>query len=108
MCPPQGNEPMANEDGSLQIIYNGEIFNHANLRPELERAGHTYTTHCDTETILHAFEEFGRNCLQRFRGMFSFALWIETAEASFAPATGWESSLFTISGMGRCLCSPRK
>lgn len=70
-----GNQPMANEDGSLQIIYNGEIFNHASLRPELERAGHTYTTHCDTETILHAFEEFGPKCLSRFRGMFSFALW---------------------------------
>ena len=70
-----GNQPMTNEDGSLQIVYNGEIFNHAQVRPELERAGHTYVTHCDTETILHAYEEFGPKCLQRFRGMFSFALW---------------------------------
>jgi asparagine synthase (glutamine-hydrolysing) len=70
-----GNQPMANEDGSLQIVYNGEIFNHAGLRPELERAGHIYSTHTDTETILHGYEEFGPKCLQRFRGMFAFALW---------------------------------
>ena len=100
---------MANEDGSLQIIYNGEIFNHADLRPELERAGHTYTTHCDTETILHAYEEFGPNCLSAVpRHVFLRIVGSTTAEPFFAPATGWESSLFTISGMGRCLCSPRK
>src|SRR6516165_2836340 len=53
-----GAQPMENESGSLQIVYNGEIFNHASLRPELERAGHRYRTHSDTETILHAFEEY--------------------------------------------------
>lgn len=78
-----GNQPMTNEDGSLQIVYNGEIFNHAQVRPELERAGHTYVTHCDTETILHAYEEFGPKCLQRFRGMFSFALWDRTRRTLF-------------------------
>jgi len=70
-----GNQPMTNEDSSLWIIYNGEIFNHAGIRPELERAGHTYATHTDTETILHGYEEFGPKCLERFRGMFAFALW---------------------------------
>ena len=53
------------------------------VRPELERAGHTYVTHCDTETILHAYEEFGPKCLQRFRGMFSFALWDRTRRTLF-------------------------
>ena len=70
-----GHQPMTNESGSLWIIYNGEIFNHADLRPALEQAGHRYTTRCDTETILHAYEQYGPDCVTRFRGMFAFALW---------------------------------
>ncbi len=70
-----GSQPMFNEDGSLAIVYNGEIFNHASLRPALERSGHRYGSHCDTETILHAYEEHGPRCLDAFRGMFAFALW---------------------------------
>src|SRR5581483_111284 len=70
-----GHQPMANEDKTLWISYNGEIFNHAALRPALEKAGHRYATHCDTETVLHAYEEYGPACLERFRGMFAFALW---------------------------------
>ena len=70
-----GHQPMPNEDGSVRIVYNGEIFNHAALRPDLERAGHRYTTRCDTETILHAYEQYGDQCVTRFRGMFAFALW---------------------------------
>jgi len=70
-----GHQPMANEDGSLWIVYNGEIFNHADLRGELERAGHRFRTRCDTETILHAYESLGPDCVTRFRGMFAFALW---------------------------------
>src|SRR5712691_403246 len=70
-----GHQPMTNEDGSLWITYNGEIFNHAEIRPDLERAGHRYATRSDTETVIHAYEEFGPSCLQRFRGMFAFALW---------------------------------
>jgi asparagine synthase (glutamine-hydrolysing) len=70
-----GHQPMTNEDGSLWITYNGEIFNHAEIRPLLERAGHQYTTRSDTETIIHAYEELGPSCLQRFRGMFAFAIW---------------------------------
>ncbi len=70
-------QPMANEDGSLQIVFNGEIYNHAEVRRELEaRGGHVWKTdHADTEVILHAFEEWGIDCLHRFRGMFAFALW---------------------------------
>jgi asparagine synthase (glutamine-hydrolysing) len=70
-----GIQPMANEDGSIHVTYNGEIYNHAGLREELLRNGHVYATRCDTETILHSFEEFGDSCVERFRGMFSFAIW---------------------------------
>lgn len=70
-----GHQPMSNETGSVWITYNGEIFNHADLRPELEHAGHRYKTRCDTETIVHAYEEYGIDCATKFRGMFTFAIW---------------------------------
>jgi asparagine synthase (glutamine-hydrolysing) len=72
-------QPMSNEDGSLKIVFNGEIYNHAEIREELEKTGkHTWkTNHSDTEVILHAFEEWGIDCLHRFRGMFAIALWDE-------------------------------
>ncbi|MBE2193970.1 MAG: asparagine synthase (glutamine-hydrolyzing) [Anaerolinea sp.] len=71
------NQPMSNEDGSLWVVFNGEIYNHAQIRAELEAVGgHTWRTdHSDTEVILHAFEEWGIECLARFRGMFAIALW---------------------------------
>jgi asparagine synthase (glutamine-hydrolysing) len=70
-----GHQPMSNETGALWITLNGEIYNHAALRPALERAGHRYQTHSDTETILHAYEEYGADCLRLLRGMFAFAIW---------------------------------
>ena len=70
-----GGQPMSNEDDSLWITYNGEIFNHADVRPELEAAGHRYKSHCDTETVIHAYEQHGDQCLTQFRGMFAFAIW---------------------------------
>jgi asparagine synthase (glutamine-hydrolysing) len=70
-----GHQPLTNESRSLWITYNGEIFNHADLRPGLEQAGHRYTTRTDTETVLHAYEQYGPGCLKRFRGMFAFAIW---------------------------------
>jgi asparagine synthase (glutamine-hydrolysing) len=70
-----GHQPIANEDGSCEIVFNGEIFNHASIRPDLERAGHRYTGRSDTETILHAWEEYGQACVNKFRGMFAFAIW---------------------------------
>lgn len=70
-----GHQPMTNEDGSLHITYNGEIYNHADFRPALETSGHTYRTHCDTETILHLYEEYGESCVSYLRGMFAFAIW---------------------------------
>ena len=70
-----GHQPMSNESGSLFIIYNGEIFNHAQIRPDLERAGHVYSNRSDTETIVHAYEQYGPDCVKLFRGMFAFAIW---------------------------------
>jgi asparagine synthase (glutamine-hydrolysing) len=70
-----GSQPMANEDESVWIVYNGEIYNHAALRPGLEARGHRYRTRSDTETILHLYEEEGERCVERLQGMFAFALW---------------------------------
>jgi asparagine synthase (glutamine-hydrolysing) len=70
-----GHQPMANEDGGVWITYNGEIYNHAALRPGLEAKGHRYQTRSDTETILHLYEEEGDACVERLQGMFAFALW---------------------------------
>jgi len=66
---------MANEDRTVWIVYNGEVYNHAALRPGLERRGHTYATRSDTETILHLYEEEGERCVERLQGMFAFAIW---------------------------------
>lgn len=70
-----GHQPMANEDGSLWITYNGEVYNHLELREDLERRGHRYRSNTDTETILHLYEEEGPRCVERLRGMFAFAVW---------------------------------
>ena len=70
-----GAQPLANEDESIHVVFNGEIYNHADLRPRLEAAGHRYHTRSDTETIVHAYEQWGDDCVQQFRGMFAFAIW---------------------------------
>src|SRR5918994_1563451 len=70
-----GHQPMTNEDDTLHIVYNGEIYNHADFRPGLEARGHVYKTNCDTETILHLYEEHGQRCVEHPRGMFAFAIW---------------------------------
>jgi asparagine synthase (glutamine-hydrolysing) len=70
-----GHQPVANEDGTVQIVFNGEIYNFQDLRAELEEHGHRFATHSDTETIVHAYEEWGERCVERLRGMFAFAIW---------------------------------
>src|SRR6476661_6132737 len=70
-----GQQPLANEDGSVWVIFNGEIYNHQDVRKELEARGHIYRTKSDTETIVHAYEQWGDACVERFRGMFAFAIW---------------------------------
>ena len=78
-----GHQPMTNEDDTLHIVFNGEIYNHAEHRPALEACGHRYRTHCDTETILHLYEEHGAACVEHLRGMFAFAIWDERRRELF-------------------------
>ena len=70
-----GHQPLANETDSIWIVFNGEIYNHAEVRTELEAAGHRYKTRSDTETIVHAYEQWGDASVERLRGMFAFAIW---------------------------------
>ena len=70
-----GRQPMSNEDGTVWVTFNGEIYNFLELRTELEAHGHRFATRSDTEVIVHAFEQYGTGCLRRFRGMFAFAIW---------------------------------
>src|SRR5262245_25760027 len=69
-----GGQPIGNEDGSLQVVFNGEIYNFVELREELEKAGHQFKTRSDTEVIVHAYEQWGQACVKRFNGMFAFAI----------------------------------
>ncbi len=70
-----GRQPISNEDGSIWIVFNGEIYNFIELRDELVALGHTFQTHSDTEAIVHLYEEMGEACVERLRGMFGFAIW---------------------------------
>jgi asparagine synthase (glutamine-hydrolysing) len=70
-----GQQPLSNENARIWVTYNGEIYNHRDVRTNLEPAGHRYSTRSDTETIVHAYEEWGDDCVHRFRGMFAFGLW---------------------------------
>jgi asparagine synthase (glutamine-hydrolysing) len=72
---PAGSQPISNEDGSLQLVYNGEIFNHETLRRELEALGHKFRGRCDAEVVVHAYEAWGPHAVERFRGFFAYALW---------------------------------
>jgi asparagine synthase (glutamine-hydrolysing) len=70
-----GHQPISNEDGRLWIIFNGEIYNFPELRKELEKKGHKFSTNTDTEAIIHAYEEYGEDCVTKLNGMFAFAIW---------------------------------
>jgi len=70
-----GHQPISNETGTVWIVFNGEIYNHSDLRKDLEARGHRYKTNSDTETIVHLYEEYGRDCVNHLRGMFAFAIW---------------------------------
>jgi len=79
-----GRQPLANEDGSLQLVFNGEIYNFAELKVELEAKGHRFGSHTDSEVIVHGYEEYGRDVLRKLRGMFAFAVWDAGKKTLFA------------------------
>src|SRR5262245_46349966 len=79
-----GKQPMSNEDGTCWIVFNGEVYNHRSLRPLLEAKGHRFRTVSDTEVMLHAYEEFGPACVERFEGMFAFAIYDGRRQELFA------------------------
>jgi asparagine synthase (glutamine-hydrolysing) len=78
-----GQQPLFNEDHSVVVTYNGEIYNFVELMEELVQLGHTFRTHCDTEVIVHAWEQWGEKCVDRFRGMFAFGLWDRNTSTLF-------------------------
>jgi asparagine synthase (glutamine-hydrolysing) len=78
-----GQQPLFNEDGSVVVVFNGEIYNYLEMIPELAQLGHVFRTKSDTEVIVHAWEQWGEDCVKRFRGMFAFALWDRNREMLF-------------------------
>jgi asparagine synthase (glutamine-hydrolysing) len=78
-----GKQPMGNEDGSVQVVFNGEIYNFLELRPQLEAKGHVFRTRSDTETLIHGYEEWGIALLQRINGMFAFCIWDQNKRRIF-------------------------
>ena len=78
-----GQQPLFNEDGSVVVVFNGEIYNYQELIPELQAAGHVFRTKSDTEVIVHAWEQWGEACVERFRGMFAFTLWDRNRQTLF-------------------------
>src|SRR5579859_6794501 len=73
-----GDQPLRSADGDVALVFNGEIFNHRELRSELEREGFEFKTHCDTEVVLNAYLRWGTSCFARLRGMFAVAVWIQS------------------------------
>lgn len=79
-----GMQPMENETGDMALVFNGEIYNYMDLRKELEKAGHTFASHSDSETLIHGYEEYGEKIFDHLRGMFAFAIWDEKKKRLFA------------------------
>src|SRR5436853_385123 len=78
-----GDQPMANEDQSIWVVFNGEIYNYRELTSELKQRGHRFSTRSDTEVLVHLFEEQRENCVERLRGMFAFAIWDRSQRTLF-------------------------
>jgi asparagine synthase (glutamine-hydrolysing) len=74
---PAGHQPMSNEDGTVWVVFNGEVYNYKSLRSQLQALGHTFRSNTDTEVIVHAYEEYGLDCVMHFDGMFAFGIWDE-------------------------------
>src|ERR1700749_5217779 len=78
-----GHQPISNEDGTIWLVFNGEIYNYQELRQGLAAKGHIFKTQSDTEVIVHLYEEFGTDCVNKLRGMFAFAIWNQTDRTLF-------------------------
>jgi asparagine synthase (glutamine-hydrolysing) len=102
-----GDQPMSNEDDSIWLVFNGEIYNHADIRQRLEQRGHRYRSRCDAEAVVHLYEEYGPDCVHHLRGMFAFAVWdsrerilllardrLGIKPLYYAPADGGKSFVF--------------
>jgi asparagine synthase (glutamine-hydrolysing) len=95
-------QPLANEDGSVRVVFNGEIYNFGELRNELERKGHVFRSNSDTEVIVHQYEEDGDRCVEKFRGMFAFAIWDAKKRRLFAARDRAGKKPFVYAVAGGC------
>nr|WP_255518494.1 hypothetical protein [Haloarcula sp. CBA1131] len=91
--PENGGQPIHNEDGTVTVIFNGEIYNYGALKERLTSAGHRFTTQTDTEVLVHLYEEEGPSFVDELDGMFAFALWTVSENVYYWPVTRWVSNL---------------
>src|SRR5258706_5284916 len=102
-----GQQPISNEDGSITVVFNGEIYNHRSLRRELEASGHRFRTRSDTEVLVHLYEDFGPDMVTRLHGMFAFAIWDSRNQGLFIvrDRTGMKPLSYLASPEGLVFCS---
>lgn len=98
-----GQQPLSNEDGTVWITFNGEVYNYQSLRADLEAKGHRFKTNSDTETIVHAYEQYGEACVEKLYGMFAFAIWDEKTRTLFAARDHAGVKPFYYAEVGDCL-----
>lgn len=97
-----GAQPMENENGNMALVFNGEIYNYQGLRKELQKKGHIFANHSDSETLLHGYEEYDKDLLDRIRGMFAFAIWDDTKKKLFAARDFFGIKPFYYAVIGGC------